>query len=160
MLFGRELPSALERLKTFSPETPESTATFTNPRKLNVGQSVWVKTFPDGKKYIPGVIECQLGHRFWMIRVEQGSIRRHTNHIRPPRVASHNQPTQRAVAPAWDIISRDDLAPRPATTIRENSATLIPEESVPVVPPAEHDTSGTRRSSRDRRPPQRYEHDV
>ncbi|CAN8014625.1 unnamed protein product [Ixodes persulcatus] len=160
MLFGRELPSALERLKTFSPGTPESTATFTNPRKLNAGQAVWVKTFPDGKKWIPGVIERKLGHRSWMIRVEQGSIRRHTNHIRPRRVASHNQPPQTAVAPGWDIKSRDDLPPRPATTIRDNSATAIPEESVPVVPPTEHDTSGTRRSSRDRRPPQRYGHDV
>lgn len=70
LLPGRELSSAVERLRTFSPEARGSNVTSANPRKLELGQTVWAKTFLGGKGWMAGVIERQLGHRSWMVRVE------------------------------------------------------------------------------------------
>lgn len=78
LVYGRELPSALEPLKMVLSEEPPAAA---NPRECSVGQAVWTKKFPTSK----------------------GSVHRHTNHIRQRLATVYIKHEAKSLSPVWNL---------------------------------------------------------
>lgn len=139
MMFGRELPSPLERLIRVPKD--EVQATTENPCQYVVGQSVWVLKFPSGRTWMSGVITERLGSRSWIIQTEDGLVRRHMDHIRPRLLAARR--SSDTPSAAWGLDVQAEEAPADAISAEGN------ELSEPVAMPI-------RAGTRERRPPTRY----
>lgn len=133
MLLRSALPSALERLRTFFHKVPEGTGAITNPRKLSVEQAVWAKTLTDGKGWATRVIGRQLGDQFVLVRVEQGSVRRHTDHLRQRKATMTAQTSQSVSTLLWDINFENDIATLDAS--KSIPLPLASETGLPVFRP-------------------------
>ncbi|KAM7314188.1 uncharacterized protein ISCGN_003973 [Ixodes scapularis] len=155
MMYGRELPSALDRLKSsLFKQLPEENSDI---HKFTRGQPVWIRQFPNERKWMPGSIARRAGPRSWMVDTERGQVRRHLNHIRHRAPNSSCWETQ-PPPPVWDMCLHDRQgthsgANGPEQTTKQHST----DDDVRPLPTVGSALStATRVSFRARRPPNRY----
>ena len=163
MMFGRQLRSHLSLLhldiaasvaaKQQSQKRDHDRSA--KPRCITVGDQVFVRDFPVGSSWLPGVVEEKRGPYSFIITLEDGrSVRRHLDHIR----------LRREGTPAVDVTESsptetDDFIPRPA--LQERTETPLVDNSEEVEVPAGQERTAPamplRRSTRDRHQVDRYE---
>ena len=111
--------------------------------ELSVGQPVWVKSLPTGTSWLPGTITLSQDSDRFHISLRDGRIvDRHLDHVRPRVESSGMEQPMEPVFPASDLLKSRDSSPSP----------------IDRLPPAESagpDLPVPRRSTRDRRPPDR-----
>ncbi len=129
--------------------------------EFGVGQSVLVKNMRPGPDWIPGVILSQLGPVTYLVDLGEGrSWKRHVDHLKrsemkPPAQCSDTlagSPEEENWTPAPNATSGKGLPPPSGEELS------LPSEPVVVQPSTSSPTPvSVRRSSRQRREPDRYE---
>ncbi|KAG0443605.1 hypothetical protein HPB47_014724 [Ixodes persulcatus] len=88
-----KLSTAITRLQPQARGRDEDTpGTTKSPRNLSVNREVFVKNFTGKPSWIQGTIIRRLGSRSWIIRTDQGTVRRHEDHIRNPNHLRQRRP--------------------------------------------------------------------
>ena len=113
-----------------------------------VGDSVFIKNFGAGEAWLPGVIYSRTGPSSFTIDLMDGRrVRRHLDQLRKNTSAT--------------------VIDEPDTTTETNDDLLIPMSNSPTaesppdnVSPRVNEDSEPRRSTRTRRPPQRFSFDI
>ena len=102
-------------------------------RHFTIGDTVFIRDFPAGKNWLPGTVTQTKGPLSFLIKLVDGRvIRRHIDHIR--------ERSPLATAPLPIHPSRDDW----------------PDDTIPYTPnPPNQSHDALRRSSRNRKPPDR-----
>ena len=109
-------------------------------RSFRDEDKVYVRNFQRGDKWLPGTIAKTLGSRSFLVRLDRGvTVRRHLDHIK----ARYTQATE---SPEVDLA----FGPFNPTERTEELSGTCPDTESPVI------NSGIRRSSRIRRPPERF----
>ena len=130
-------PDVSLRVKAKQRAQQENHDVHAKERKFEVGESVFVKDFPSGKQWLPGVIFTAEDPRSYLITLsDDRRIRRHVDHVR----------------------KRSSEAPSPATELEEVlDYPLVPTGDTvtptPTPPPAAPATVPARRSDRNVPPP-------
>lgn len=146
LLFGREIRSGLDNL---IPKPREQFGKKGIEPKFYTGQPIWMRNYGQGDKWTPGVVRQPQGSRMVTVGGPDGEVIRHHDQLR-------------SRLPVTDETPGDTGDPEPAI------APSGPSGSVPASPAAPHDSgspteqipSGAeplRRSTRNRRPPDRYQ---
>ncbi|XP_064475427.1 uncharacterized protein K02A2.6-like [Ornithodoros turicata] len=110
LMFGRELPSALDGLlpKRHTSQLdrlPES-------RTLHEGDVVLIRNFSSKPTWVQGDVTRRVGRRSWMVRTEDGECRRHIDHIRLLRRKAQLLDTGTSPLLAWNIGDTEDQVTR------------------------------------------------
>ncbi|KAM7297328.1 uncharacterized protein ISCGN_022481 [Ixodes scapularis] len=103
-------------------EEPEITAGATDPQELNAGQAVWTKKFPSSQGWITGVVERRMGLRSWMVRIDQGLVRRHRNRIRKRWTNTEVREKADKWPPVWDIEMDSSASTQPPSHSSDSRA--------------------------------------
>ena len=173
ILHGRQPRILLELIKPHKANTNE----LKSISKFQIDQPVYTKSFSRGPKWIHGRIQRQIGSNMYCIKLAQTNqvIRRHHNQIRraPEQIAQDNrdyqlQPT--FVSPT--ILENAASAPSCASSLTRqqpgqsmqspiiiqdsSSENELSESEVGHNTPNSSQSQSPRRSTRSRRPPQRY----
>ncbi|XP_037515829.1 uncharacterized protein K02A2.6-like [Rhipicephalus sanguineus] len=106
-------------------------------RKFNAGEPVWMRTFGRSRRWIPGVVHDQKGSRMVTVDCAQGQHRRHLDQLR-----------RRAESVDSDLDQKNMQEPAEETGEKVQDS---PEETAAESPPPL-----VRRSTRPRKPPERY----
>ncbi|MDA8001723.1 MAG: hypothetical protein MPL62_10610 [Alphaproteobacteria bacterium] len=115
----------------------------TKERSFSEGESVFVRNFAPGQKWLAGTIVSINGQSLLMVELTDGrTVRRHVDHIQ-----------SRYVSPSV-VSNGDELLDLPMPT--DSSA----DEELPVETPVAETVHVPRRSTRDRRPPNRFTFDT
>ena len=135
-------PDIAERVRKRQLDQKEGHDLHCRQRKLSAGQSVWVRNRANGRPWFPGTISKVLSQQRFRISLEDGRVvDRHIDHVRH-RVVSPEvdqpQPSTEPVLPDLDP-SEDSDVPSP------DPPAEVADVPVPTL----------RRSTRDRRPPER-----
>lgn len=162
LMLGRELSTAITRLQPQARGRDEDTpGTTKSPRNLSVNREVFVKNFTGKPSWIQGTIIRRLGSRSWIIRTDQGTVRRHEDHIRNPVTdhprhfvteASSTAKTSngpQSLPAQWTIPTTGEPSPAEQQCAPEAQAEVQPNAD--LVP-----SNSSARPQRQRRPPQRY----
>lgn len=135
--------------------TPEQDTAEMQPRarknKFNVGEPVWMRGFGSGRRWIPGVVHSHQGSRMVTVDSEQGLQRRHLDQLRS-RAAAHDcssgEVTSEGPEECAPTSPRNASTSFPSTrTSLHNSTEAAEAAPLPQAP---------RKSTRPRRPPERY----
>ena len=115
-------------------------------RCFKVSDTVLVRNFQKGEKWLPGKVEKVLGPRSYLVKLNLGkTVRRHLDHIRARTEATEPQLTEVLIPP---MVPPSDPSPDP------------PIVEVPSIPPPQDPPEPTpptvRRSIRQSKPPTRY----
>ena len=130
----------------------------TAQRVLEIGDSVFVRNFLRGPPWLPGTLESYSGPRSFVINLEDGrSVRRHCDHI---RIRGHEQSDSK------EGFQRDDEDGPVSPLLQEDDG----DQNDPITPRLQEDLSAgsnaedyslqdlpVRRSTRIRKPPDRYD---
>ena len=91
MLFGRRIHTRLDLLHPCQPQIPKSVSQqkvyydlHTKPKQFLVGESVWIKNFRAGKRWLPGMIKGRRGKVMYTVTEEGSTVmwHRHANQLR------------------------------------------------------------------------------
>ena len=129
MLFGRRIRTRLDLLHPCQPQIPKSVSQqkvyydlHTKPKQFLVGESVWIKNFRAGKRWIPGTITGRRGKVMYTVTEEGSTVmwHRHANQLRVRSVilpsssneaGGNSNTTTEAVAPP--VLRRSTRIRRP-----------------------------------------------
>lgn len=157
LLMGRRLrthldllyPSVSERVRR-NQENQEKRTAGTIPRDLKVGSRVVCRNFMDGPKWVPGEVIERDTTTSVKVRLDDGRIwRRHLDHVLLSQVTTR-----------CPVVSTEDLSTPPIDPARVEATPQEPHVEIEQ-PSLEQGTSVEpvtfRRSTRSRRPPERFE---
>ena len=151
MLMGRRLrthldvmrPDIAARVRARQVRQKAQHDAHTKERSFSEGESVFVRNFAPGQKWLAGTIVSINGQSLLMVELTDGrTVRRHVDHIQ-----------SRYVSPSV-VSNGDELLDLPMPT--DSSA----DEELPVETPVAETVHVPRRSTRDRRPPNRFTFDT
>ena len=95
------------------------------PREFTVGQTVWVRNFRDGLRWISGMVADQLGPLTYLIQLPDGTLwRRHVDHVRHGSQADPNASADLTSPP----VPEEDFSSVPSMT----DGGQLTEPSVPL----------------------------
>lgn len=156
-MFGRELLCPLDLLKRETDKrSPESQEALQESRRFAIGDRVLIRQFLKKPDWIEGEILRRVGPRSWLVKSDQGKVRRHLNHMR--KTSQTRQTTQSRT----DWSAADDLLDATPEETPSSSAAQPPESpEMQDHTPSQPSTSqavATRqlRPPEVRRPPDRY----
>lgn len=156
-MFGRELLCPLDLLKReTNKRSPESQEALQKSRRFAIGDRVLIRQFLKKPDWIEGEILRRVGPRSWLVKSDQGKVRRHLNHMR--KTSQTRQTTQSRT----DWSAADDLLDATPEETPSSSAAQPPESpEMQDHTPSQPSTSqavATRqlRPPEVRRPPDRY----
>lgn len=156
-MFGRELLCPLDLLKRETDKrSPESQEALQKSRRFAIGDRVLIRQFLKKPDWIEGEILRRVGPRSWLVKSDQGKVRRHLNHMR--KTSQTRQTTQSRT----DWSAADDLLDATPEETPSSSAAQPPESpEMQDHTPSQPSTSqavATRqlRPPEVRRPPDRY----
>lgn len=162
LMFGRELSTAITLLHPQARGRDEETLeSITSPRNISANQEVYIKNFAGKPSWIRGTVLKRLGSRSWIIKTEQGTVRRHEDHIRntvtdsSEKLVTGSSATRdinnglQAVPAQWTIPTIEGPAPTEEQGAPDAQPDILPVPDAVI-------TTGSSRPQRQRRPPQRY----
>ncbi|KAL1466663.1 hypothetical protein MTO96_026465 [Rhipicephalus appendiculatus] len=156
-MFGRELPCHLDLLKREADkQIPESQEALQKSRRFAIGDRVLIRQFLKKPDWIEGEILHRVGPRSWLVKSDQGKVRRHLNHMR--KTSQTGQTTQSRT----DWSAADDLLDATPEETPSSSAAQPPDspemqDDTPSQPSTSQAvTTRQLRPPEVRRPPDRY----
>ena len=126
------------------------------PREFTVGQTVWVRNFRDGLRWISGMVADRLGPLTYLIQLPDGTLwRRHVDHVRHGSQADPNASADLTSPP----VPEEDFSSVPSMTdggqlTQPSESPLQPRIDPPSISSSDP-SSASRYLSRIRRPSNR-----
>lgn len=107
-------------------------------RKFNAGDPVWMRSFGRSRRWIPGVVQDQQGSRMVTVDCAQGRHRRHLDQLRRRAESMDSD---------LDQTSKQELSEDTGERVQDSPEETVAESATPPL---------LRRSTRPRKPPERY----
>lgn len=150
LMFGRKLRSPLDRLH---PDTQvDSSCALGEPKRaFGRGDSVYVRNFCAGAKWLAARVLQRVGHVMYKVQTSDGvTHRRHADHVRKAWVTT-SQDTRPGMTDSFKL----PATTQPSHSEQSPSAQPRPAEAPPEAA-SQPSSPPLRRSTRERRPVQRY----
>lgn len=158
LMFGRELSTAITRLQPQKFERDEEMSQpATSPRNISIGQDVLIRNFTGTSLWMRGTVTSNLGSRSWIVKTNQGTVRRHEDHIRIllQESTGHDTEVSSATGAPQSLPAQWTIPITEEPLIRQDEAD---PDAQPDVHPDTHmvPPPASSRPQRQRRFPQRY----